>query len=237
MNSFVRFRSSSHKKQKKINCQKINSKIFDKKKIVQKFDMKNWIETELKFLWICFVSMNEKNEKTKNFEKMKKLNVLNENYFEKFEIIVQYLWNFKKSSEMIISKFRKWKKKIFNFKMQNRKFFRRNIKNVFLLKIVDDQKKRNKIIKHMHNDSEHWKRKKTFCRIVDRYYWKNMYEKIQTYVKICERCQFKNFRREKKILHFIWISYLWQKIIMNVVHMFKNHEKNFFVVTKNDLFE
>ena len=35
--------------------------------------------------------MNEKNEKTKNFEKMKKLNVLNENYFEKFEMIVQYL--------------------------------------------------------------------------------------------------------------------------------------------------
>ena len=38
-----------------------------------------------------FVLMNEKNEKTKNFEKIKKLNVLNENYFEKFEMIVQYL--------------------------------------------------------------------------------------------------------------------------------------------------
>ena len=181
--------------------------------------------------------MNEKNEKTKNFEKMKKLNVLNENYFEKFEMIVQYLWNFKKSFKMIISKFRKWKKKIFNLKMQNRKLFRWNIKNVFLLKFVDDRKKRNEIIKHIHNDSKHRKRKKTFRRIVDRYYWKNMYEKIWIYVKIYERCQFKNFRHEKKILHFIWISYLWQKIIMNVVHMFKNHEKNFFVVTKNNLFE
>ena len=35
--------------------------------------------------------MNEENEKTENFEKMKKLNVLNENYFKKFEMIVQYL--------------------------------------------------------------------------------------------------------------------------------------------------
>ena len=123
INSFIRFWNSSHKKQKKINCQKINSKIFDKKKIVQKFDVKNWIETKLKFLWICSVSMNEKNEKTKNFEKMKKLNVLNENYFEKFEMIVQYLWNFKKSFKMIISKFRKWKKKILISKCKIVNFF------------------------------------------------------------------------------------------------------------------
>ena len=40
---------------------------------------------------MCSVSMNEKNEKTKYFEKIKKLNVLNKNYFEKFEMIVQYL--------------------------------------------------------------------------------------------------------------------------------------------------
>ena len=152
--------------------------------------------------------MNEENEKAKNFKKMKKLNVLNQNYFEKFEMIVQYLWNFKKSFEMIISKFRKWKTKNFNFKMQNRKFFHQNIKNVFLLKIVDDRKKQNKIIKHIYDDNKYRKRKKTFRWIISRYYWKNMYEKIRIYVKICERCQFKNFRREKKILHFIWISYL-----------------------------
>ena len=54
--------------------------------------------------------------------------------------------------------------------MQNRKFFRRNIKNVFLLKIIDDRKKRKEIVKHMHDDSEHRKQKKTFRRIVDRYY-------------------------------------------------------------------
>ena len=51
--------------------------------------------------------------------------------------------------------------------MQNRKFFRRNIKNVFLLKIVDDRKKRNEIIKHMYDDNKHQKQKKTFCRIVN----------------------------------------------------------------------
>ena len=47
------------------------------------------------------------------------------------------------------------KKKNFNFKMQNRKFFRQNIKNISLLKIVDDRKKRNEIIKHIHDDNKH----------------------------------------------------------------------------------
>ena len=43
--------------------------------------------------------MNKKNEKIENSEKIKKLNVLNKNYFEKFEMIVQYLWNFKNRSK------------------------------------------------------------------------------------------------------------------------------------------
>ena len=54
--------------------------------------------------------------------------------------------------------------------MQNRQFFRRNIKNVFLLKIINNQKKQNEIIKHIHDLNEHQKRKKTFRKIVDRYY-------------------------------------------------------------------
>ena len=72
---------------------------------------------------MCFVSINEKNQKFENFEKMKKLNVLNENYFEKFEMIVQYLWIFKKSIEIIISNFRKWKKKFLISKCKIVNFF------------------------------------------------------------------------------------------------------------------
>ena len=46
------------------------------------------------------------------------------------------------------------KKKTFNFKIQNRKFFRRNIKKVLLLKIIDNSKKQNEIIKYMHNEKK-----------------------------------------------------------------------------------
>ena len=216
------------------------------KKLTQKFLTKknrskircekmNGSKIEISMNVFCF---NErKKSRNRKFWKNKKIECFEWKLFWKIQNDCSIFMNFKKINWNDYFEFLKMKKKCFNFKMQNRQFFRQNIKNVFSLKIIDNQKKRNEIVKHMHDESEHQKWKKTFRQIVDRYYWKNMYEEIRTYVKICERCQFKNFRREKKILHFIWISYLWQKIIMNVVHMFKNHEKFFFVVTKNDLFE
>ena len=128
-------------KAKKLQLLKIwfrNSSLI--KKIVQKLDMKKCIEIKLKFLWICFISLNEKNEKTKKLKKLKKFNVLNEKCFDVVEIIVQYLWVFKRLIEIIILNFQKWKKNFF-IKMQNRQLFCQNIKNVFLLKIIDNQKK------------------------------------------------------------------------------------------------
>ena len=130
INSFVRFQNSSHKKQKKINCQKINSKIFDKKNRLKiRYKKLNW--NKIKILINVFCFDKRKNEKTKNFEKIKKLNVLNENYFEKFEMIVQYLWNFKKSFKMIISKFQKWKKRFLFSKCKIVNFFVKTSKMYF----------------------------------------------------------------------------------------------------------
>ena len=62
------------------------------------------------------------------------------------------------------------KKKIHNFKMQNRQFFQRNIKNIFLLKIIDKPEMRKKNIKYMHDENNHQNRKKTFRRVINQYY-------------------------------------------------------------------
>ena len=54
------------------------------------------------------------------------------------------------------------------------------------------------------------------------------------YVKFCEECQLQASRWKKKILHSIWILKVWEKIEVNVIHMFSSEEKCYIVLTRND---
>ena len=58
---------------------------------------------------------------------------------------------------MNFKKFRKFKKLILQFKMQNNQLFKRNIKNIFLRRIIDDLVKRQKIIIGFHDEVNHKK--------------------------------------------------------------------------------
>ena len=62
-----------------------------------------------------------------------------------------------------------------------------------------------------------------------------MYEEVRSFVKICEQCQLRDFTREKKALHPTWVSFLWEKVAVDVIHMSMDHGKHFLVVTRDDL--
>jgi hypothetical protein len=62
-------------------------------------------------------------------------------YFEKSQKIVVYLFTLRKFSEMSLKEFNKFKKKVFKFKFQRNQFFRRNSKNVFMKRMIDDLEK------------------------------------------------------------------------------------------------
>jgi hypothetical protein len=42
---------------------------------------------------------------------------------------------------------------------------------------------------------------------------------------------------KKKTFHFIWMTFLWKKIEMNIVHMSSNKEKHYLIVTRDDFFD
>lgn len=54
--------------------------------------------------------------------------------------------------------------------MQNHQLYRRNSKNVLLCKIIDNQDERIKIIINFHDEFGHKRRKKTFRKMINRYY-------------------------------------------------------------------
>jgi hypothetical protein len=95
--------------------------------------------------------------------------ILTFKYFEKSQKIVVYLFTLRKFSEMSLKKFNKFKKKALKFKLQKNQFFRRNSKNVFMKKVIDDLKKRQRILKQLHDENDHRDKENIYKRIIDRY--------------------------------------------------------------------
>jgi DNA-directed RNA polymerase subunit N (RpoN/RPB10) len=47
----------------------------------------------------------------------------------------------------------------------------------------------------------------------------------------------RNSIKEEKAFHFIWMTFLWEKIKMNIIHMSSNKEKHYLIVTRDDFFD
>jgi hypothetical protein len=158
-------------------------------------------------------------------------------YFEKSQKIVVYLFTLRKSSEMSLKEFNKFKKKVLRFKLQRNQFFRRNSKNVFMKQMIDDLNERQRILKQLHDENDHQDKKNTYKKIIDRYWWEELYDDVQKYVKICSQCQMRNSIKEKESFNFIWMTFLWKNIEINIVHMSSNKEKHYLIVIRDDFFD
>ncbi len=95
--------------------------------------------------------------------------ILISEYFEKSQKIVVYLFTLRKFSEMSLKEFNKFKKKALRFKLQRDQFFRRNSKNVFMRRKIDDFEERQRILKQLHDENDHRDKKDIYKRIADRY--------------------------------------------------------------------
>jgi cell shape-determining protein MreC len=95
--------------------------------------------------------------------------ILISEYFEKSQKIVVYLFTLRKSFEMSLKEFNKFKKEVLKFKLQRNQFFRRNSKNVFMRQMIDDFEKRQRILKQLHDENDHRNKENIYKRIIDRY--------------------------------------------------------------------
>ncbi len=204
-----------------------SSSFNDLKKVAEKKNIDDWVNIQLDCMRVFSVSIAEEESSL----------ILIFEYFEKSQKIVVYLFTLRKSSEMSLKKFNKLKKKVLKFKLQKDQFFRRNSKNVFMRRVIDDLEERQRILKQFHDENDHRDKKNIYKRIIDSYWWDDLYDDAQKYVKICSQCQMRDSIKEEKALHFIWMTLLWEKIEMNIVHMSSNKEKHYLIVARDDFFE
>jgi hypothetical protein len=104
-------------------------------------------------------------------------------------------------------------------------------------RVIDDLEERQRILKQLHDESDHRDKEDIYRRIIDRYWWDNLYDDSQKYVKTCSQCQMRNSIKEEKAFHFIWMILLWKKVEVNIVHMSSNKEKHYLIVARDDFFE
>ncbi len=206
---------------------KKSSSFNDLKKVAEEKNIDDWVITQLDCVRVFFVFV-AKDESS---------SILISEYFEKSLKIVVYLFTLRKLSEMSLKEFNKFKKKAFKFKLQRDQFFRRNSKNVFMKRVIDDLEERQRILKQFHDENDHRDKENIYKRIIDRYWWDDLYDDAQKYVKICSQCQMRDSIREEKTFHSIWMTLLWKKIEVNIVHMSSNKEKHYLIVARDDFFE
>jgi hypothetical protein len=124
-------------------------------------------------------------------------------YFEKSQKIVVYLFTLRKFFEMSLKKFNKFKKKTLKFKLQKNQLFRQNSKNVLMRRVIDDFEERQRILKQFHDKNDHWDKENIYKKKIDRYWWNDLYDDAQKYVKICSQCQMRDSIKEEEAFHFI----------------------------------
>ncbi len=203
------------------------SSFNDLKKVAEKKDIDDWVNTQLDCVRVFSVSIAE--------EKLS--SILTSEYFEKSQKIVVYLFTLWKFFEMSLKEFNKFKKKALRFKFQKDQFFRQNSKNVFMKRVINDVEERQRILKQFHDENDHRDKENIYRRIIDRYWWDNLYDDFQKYVRTCSQCQMRDSIREEEALHFIWMTFLWKKVEVNIVHMSSNKEKHYLIVVRDDFFE
>jgi hypothetical protein len=206
---------------------KKSSSFNDLKKVAEKKNIDDWVNIQFDCVRVFFVSTAKEEFSS----------ILIFEYFEKSQKIVIYLFTLRKFFEMSLKEFNKFKKKILKFKLQKDQFFRRNSKNVFMRRVIDDFEKRQRILKQLHDENDHRDKENIYKKIINRYWWNDLYDDAQKYVKICSQCQMRNSIKEETTFHFIWMTLLWKKIEMNIVHMSSNKEKHYLIVARDDFFE
>ena len=160
---------------------------------------------------------------------------LHEGYSEKSVQIAFYLTTFQKPTGMTLKEFNQFKKKALRYKVQDRHLFRRNSKNVPLRRVIDRQADKDRILQHLHDESGHRGQEGTYRRIADRYWWDNLYADVKTYLRTCPECQKRDPTRIEEVLHPTYVSFLFQKVGLDVVYMPPCMGFNFIVLARCDL--
>jgi hypothetical protein len=156
-------------------------------------------------------------------------------YGEQSQQIARWLLTMRRPAQMTRSEFRNFKRSAMRYVVRDRQLFRKQSKNVPLVRVVDDARGREEILARLHDESGHRGREGTYRKVADRYFWDGMFKDVARYVKTCQPCQLRTLRRQEEALHPTWTSTLGDKWAVDVVHMPSAEGYNHLVLAREDI--
>ena len=160
--------------------------------------------------------------------------MLKDGYSDKSERIAAFLTSLQKPVGLNRKEFRAFKSEALRYQVQDGQLYRRNSKNVPSRRVIDSDERKLEILKQLHDESGHRGREGTYRRIANRYWWEQLHDDIKGYVRSCEECQKRDPTRLEEALHPTWVTFMWQKVGLYVVHMPAYRGKHYIVMARDD---
>jgi len=103
------------------------------------------------------------------------------------------------------------------------------------VRVIDKEEDKLRVLFELHDESSHRGRDGTAKKVLERYWWRNVYRDAETYCRTCEQCQRQSKVRYQEELHPTFSTEVWQKVALDVVHMPKGvGSKKYLVVARCD---
>ena len=146
---------------------------------IHKKDINDFINAQLNFIHLCSVSIIVEED----------MLILKDLYSEYFKKIAHYLIFLLHSFKMSTKEFWKFKHEALKFMIQDKHLFKKFNKIASVQRMMNLQEEHSNILQKLHDESDHCERKRTYQKMIDRYWWKKIWKNTCMYVKFCKECQ------------------------------------------------
>ena len=151
--------------------------------------------------------------------------------------MIKYLVTLQCSTDMHSKTFTTFKKWALKYLVQNSELFHCESKNMSIWWVVNNSDSQKKIIKNLHDQTEHKNVESTYWCISMLYWWDRLYAQVKKYCQTCEDCQWWSKTLHNDTVFSTYTSVLFKKVSMNMVKMLICQGQKYIVVVWEDLSE
>ena len=151
--------------------------------------------------------------------------------------MIKYLVTLWYSTDIYSKTFTTFKKWALKYLVQNSELFWCKSKNMNIQWVVNDSDSQKKIIKNLHDQTEHKSVESTYWYISMLYWWDELYTQVKKYCQTCEDCQWWSKTLHNDTVFSTYTSVLFKKVSVNMVKMSICQDQKYIVVVWEDLSE